>query len=374
MAWLELRHRLRPSSPLQLTSCDWKFELRGMSLFVSGVLEIRNPHSRMEIFVPNLRVKPSLLGKTDISRLTMSTLVKADHPDEETRADDYWQAYIVKPSKTTKAKVNIEIRGESPLEKVDSLWIDVYWVNYGPFGRLNRQHGFVVPFHRPKPLSNTEAMFLNGNGYSLLPLRTHLLGTLDNPIQVLQTYSGKLLKPGDILTIGETPVAITQNRYIHPNEVHPEMVAHFTCRLFHPTSSLATACGMQTLIDCVGPTRVIISCLGGFIMKLIKIDGGFYRLAGKQARLIDDITGTTPPYDQTIVLGPEEPYSLCCSAAFQLGVHVAIVDVNDLGGVKIIASSSGCDESLLKRALKSNPAGNANQRTPLVLVRPCEVL
>ena len=36
------------------------------------------------------------------------------------------------------------------------------------------------------------------------------------------------------------------------------------------------------------------------------IKGIFYRLAGKQARLIDDITGTTPPYDKSIVLGPKD--------------------------------------------------------------------
>ena len=46
------------------------------------------------------------------------------------------------------------------------------------------------------------------------------------------------------------------------------------------------------------------------------------------------------------------------------------MDVNDLGRVKVLSASSGCDEDLLTRALKPNPAGNANQRTPLVLVRP----
>jgi hypothetical protein len=53
-----------------------------------------------------------------------------------------------------------------------------------------------------------------------------------------------------------------------------------------------------------------------------------------------------------------------------LGVAVAVVDVNDLGRVKVLASSPGCDEALLERALRPNPAGNANERTPLVLVRP----
>ena len=120
----------------------------------------------------------------------------------------------------------------------------------------------------------------------------------------------------------------------------------------------------------MGPTRVLLAWLVGSLLKPLGQRGWFYRLAGDQARLIDDITGTTPPYDQTIVLGPQDPERLCDEAAAALGVSVAIVDVNDLGRVKVLASSRGCDEALLHRALKPNPAGNANERTPLVLVRP----
>ena len=69
------------------------------------------------------------------------------------------------------------------------------------------------------------------------------------------------------------------------------------------------------------------------------------------------------------MLGPERSASFCEEASEALGVAVAIVDVNDLGRVKVLASSGGCDDALLMRALKPNPAGNANQRTPLVLVR-----
>jgi hypothetical protein len=179
-----------------------------------------------------------------------------------------------------------------------------------------------------------------------------------------------LIQPGDVLTIGETPVAVIQGRYAHPSTVEPGWLARLLCRAFHPTSSLATACGLQTLIDQVGPTRVLLAWSLGLVLKVLGSPGGFYRLAGSQARLIDDVTGTTPPYDQTIVLGPSEPESLCQQAAESLGVAVAIVDVNDLGRVKVLASSRGCDESLLQRALRPNPAGNANERTPLVLVRP----
>ena len=373
VAWLELRHRLRPASPLKLRALEWHVDPSGSEVRISGLLEISNPHSRMEVFVPELRVDPVLLGKSDPSALEVSTRIEADHPDEETREDGYWAAYIVKGRKTTRARVKIRLRaadGRNPLDLVDSLWVDVHWLNYGPFGRLPRRQGVLVPLRRPQPLSADAAEFLNGDGCRVLPLRTHLLGPLDDPIDVMLTYAADLVQPGDVLTIGETPVAVIQNRYRHPSEVEPGMVARLLCRVFHPTSSLATACGMQTLIDVVGPTRVVVAWMGGLMMKLIGIPGGFYRLAGDQARLIDDITGTTPPYDQTIVLGPDRPERLCREAAAELGVDVAIVDVNDLGRVKVLAASAGCDEALLQCALKPNPAGNANQRTPLVLVRP----
>ena len=373
VAWLELRHRLRPASPLQLRALEWHVEPSGAEVRISGLLEISNPHPRMEVFVPELRVDPVLLGKSDPSALEISTRIEADHPDEETREDGYWAAYIVKGRKTTRARVKIRLRapdGRNPLDLVDSLWVDVHWLNYGPFGRLPRRQGVLVPLRRPQPLSSDSAEFLTGDGCQVLPLRTHLLGPLDDAIEVMRTYAAELVQPGDVLTIGETPVAVIQSRYRHPSEVEPGLVARLLCRVFHPTSSLATACGMQTLIDVVGPTRVVVAWIGGLLMKLIGIPGGFYRLAGDQARLIDDITGTTPPYDQTIVLGPDQPERLCREAAAELGVDVAIVDVNDLGRVKVLAASAGCDEALLLRALKPNPAGNANQRTPLVLVRP----
>ena len=370
VTWLELRHRLRPASPLRLTPSDWSVERDGDTLRVTGWLEISNPHRRMEVFVPELRVDPVLLGQADPTGLQVTTRIEARHPDEESRPDGYWAAYIVKGRCSTRARVSITVSGPDAWSIVDSLWVDVHWVNYGPFGRLSRRQGVLVPLRRPDPLSSEQADFVAGDRCQVLSLRTHLLGPLDEPVAVLRLYAADLAQPGDVITLGETPLAVMQGRYRHPSEVEPGLVARLACRVFHPTSSLATACGMQTLIDLVGPTRVISAWIGGLLLKLVGIPGGFYRLAGDQARLIDDITGTTPPYDQTIVLGPDRSEAFCRDAAAALGVAVAIVDVNDLGRVKVLASSDCCDEELLVRALKPNPAGNANQRTPVVLVRP----
>ena len=108
-------------------------------------------------------------------------------PDEETRADGYRAAYIVKGNKSTEARVSVEISGRDPLERVDSLWVDVHWVNYGPFGRLQRRQGVLVPLRQPDPLTPEQASFRAGDDCMVLPLRTHLLGPLDDSIDVLRT-------------------------------------------------------------------------------------------------------------------------------------------------------------------------------------------
>jgi len=373
LLWLELRHRLRPSSPLRLLPGPFEVRRRAQGLEVTGTVTIRNPHPRMEVMVPEIRAEATLLARGDVSEVTCESRIVPLHPDEEARPDGYWAAYIVKGNKSTAARVQMTLRGPSGMDLeslLDTLWIDVRWIDYGPFGRLSRRQGILVPLQRPEPVDPAAAPWRSGQGCRVLPLRTHLLGVLDDPLAVLERYAGPLIQPGDILTIGETPVAVMQGRYRHPTTVEPSMLARLLCRVFHPTSSLATACGLQTLIDIVGPARVLCAWIAGTAMKLAGSRGGFYRLAGEQARLIDDVTGTTPPYDQTLVLGPDQAEGFCIRMAQQLGVGVAVVDVNDLGRVKVLAASPGCSEELLQRALGPNPAGNANERTPLVLVRP----
>ena len=205
--------------------------------------------------------------------------------------------------------------------------------------------------------------------YESLAIKTNLLGAFDEPISTIANYCKDILKKGDILVIGETPLAIMQGRYISPKNLEYNVFTKFLCYFFHPTSSLATACGMQLLINNIGITRVAISILIGFLFKSVGIKGVFYRLAGPQASLIDDISGTTIPYDKTIVLGPKNPNLICKELSSLLNIDSAVVDVNDLGGVKILASSNKSIDKILQHTLKNNPAGNDDQKTPILLIR-----
>jgi len=204
----------------------------------------------------------------------------------------------------------------------------------------------------------------------VLPIRTHVLTHTDRPEDVIARYVAPHARPGDIVAISETPMAIMQERLIHHNEVKPGWLAKRLCQYFYRTSSFATAGGLQVLVDLIGPVRVVYAFVGGAIAKaVLKKPGMFYALAGDQARLVDDVTGTLPPYDQFIVLGPANQQELVNDIKQKTGLDVAIIDANDLKIVDVLASS-GVSKQLLQDALRTNPAGNADEQTPVVLIRP----
>jgi hypothetical protein len=108
----------------------------------------------MEVMVPEITVVPTLLGRSDVSQVRHELQITPLHPDEEARPDGYWAAYIVKGRKSTAAhiRLNLTAPGGLDLESVlDTLWMDIHWVNYGPFGRLQRRQGILLALQRPDP-------------------------------------------------------------------------------------------------------------------------------------------------------------------------------------------------------------------------------
>ena len=367
LALLEFRHRLRPASPLHMEPGPWRLHGDENQVRVQLQVTLVNAHARKEVMIARFRAEPTLLATQAVDGINVKLRVTPDHPDAKARPDGYWTVSILKPRETMAARLDLVLTGVG-LPTLQALWLEIGWLAYGAFGHLRQRHGLVVPLARPA--ADQPPVWRSGSGYQVLPLATHLLGWLDDPLQVLRRYAAPHLQPGDVVALAETPLAVMQGRYRLGTTVEPSCLARQLCRVFHPHSSLATACGLQALIDLVGPARVLCAWLGGVLLRLLGIRGGFYRLAGEQARLIDDLTGTIPPYDRTIVLGPERSQTLATKLAQAMGQPVAVVDVNDLGRVKIVASSGGVDPGLVHQALAANPAGNANEGTPLVIIRP----
>lgn len=366
---IERQYRGRAGNRLAFAAGGWNLEEYNANHYrIVGEPELVNQTPASEIMVPELTASTTLLGKASLDGVQVQVTITPQHPDADARPDGYWFAYIVKLRKRTRLQVAVDITGPD-LRSLKALWVRVHYMTYGPGGRIPQTGHVVVPLQFPNP--EDERPWRETSGGKVLPIPTHLLTHLDTPVEVVQRYVAPHAQPGDIVTLGETPVAIMQGRWRHPADIRPGWVARRLCYYFLPTSSLATACGMQTLVDVVGPTRVVLAFIGGALMKVfLRRGGGFYQLAGDQARLIDDVTGTLPPYDQFIVLGPRDSQGVVDEIKRQTGLEAAIVDVNDLRAVKILAATPGVNAPALTQALIDNPAGNADEQTPLVLIRP----
>lgn len=368
-AVLEWQYRHRQGNRLVFGAGQWNLEQYEPDYYqVVGEPELINGTPASEIMITEMEAETTLLSKEQVQDVRVDVQITPQHSDAPPRKDGYWFAYIVKQRKQTQFRVQVNIRGPN-LRSLKALWVQIRYVTYGPQGRVPQMSHVVVPLRFPKP--DHDRPWKETSGAQVLPIPTHLLTHLDTPVEVVKRYVAPHAQPQDVITLGETPVAIMQGRWRHPTTIQPGWLARRLCYYFLPTSSLATACGMQALVDIVGPWRVFFAFVGGALMKaLFRRGGGFYQLAGEQARLIDDVTGTLPPYDQFIVLGPKDPQAVVDEIRKATGLEAAIVDVNDLRAVKILSATVGVDQQLLTQALIDNPAGNADEQTPLVLVRP----
>ena len=123
-------------------------------------------------------------------------------------------------------------------------------------------------------------------------------------------------------------------------------------------------------MDAEGAMKVIIAVICGFAAKCVGKRGAFYQMAGYQARLIDDVTGTMPPYDKHLVYGPFEPHKVSESIKKATGAYgAAIADVNDLKRAAVLGWSEGVDPDKVAKILIDNPFGNGSQKTPVVIIK-----
>ena len=342
-----------------------KYKINSKEVFFE--FKIINQSKNKETMVPHLDIELNGLDDGNLINLPYKKEIVIDDGIIQQNLKSYWKTTIVKSNSFI--KVSLKANTGNDLVENNSIWLKINWSNYGHFGFVKKQNCFLLR----KNNTNYEAKKLINipvnNDYSTIAVKTDILGIFDEPLKTISNYCKDIVKKGDYLIIGETPLAIMQGRYINPINIRYSFFAKLLCYFFHPTSSLATACGMQILINNIGITRIIYALTIGIIFKFIGINGLFYRLTGEESALIDDISGTTFPYDKSIVKGPINVKRFCDDLSKILGVDVAIADVNDLGKVKILETSNKSSIKILERTLKNNPAGNDDQKTPIVIIR-----
>ena len=361
---------LKPKSRLRIRPKKYTYKLNNLKdqAEYRAEFEIMNYSPNKETMIPDLFSEVKFFNDNELLKIKYKTSIKIIDGKYQKSFSNYWPTKIIK----ARSSINIIITIKVPKKEnkiVSFLWLKIIWENYGHFGFTKKEHFFLLN----KDFNHSKKGYINkisiNSHYEAIAIKTNLLGAFDDPVSTIGKYCKDIAQKGDILVIGETPLAIMQGRYSNPRNINYTFYTKILCFFFQPTSSLATACGMQLLINKIGITRITLSLIIGFFFKLFGINGIFYRLTAPQSSLIDDISGTTLPYDKTIVLGPKNLKYICKEISSNLNIDTAIVDVNDLGAVKIIECSNKSIENILRQTLKRNPAGNDDQKTPIVLIR-----
>ena len=208
--------------------------------------------------------------------------------------------------------------------------------------------------------------------YLRQPIKTTILTPEDDIVNIVLEYTEGKRKVGDIIVMSESPVAITQGRAVREDEIKIGILSKLLWRGVSKVPygvGLRSKTSMQCAIDECGHLRIIIAAIAGAIGKLFGIHGLFYRIAGKQAALVDAAhTSPVPPYNTTVIKGPIHTDEICRKIHEITGNEAAIMDINDIGGSWVIGRSAGIDARLLEEIMGDNPQGQQMELTPLCLV------
>ncbi len=214
---------------------------------------------------------------------------------------------------------------------------------------------------------------VGGIRFERLPVKTRILSGDDDMLAIAKEYALPLMREGDILSVSESPLAITQGRAVPVAELKIGPLAKLLWRFVAKVPygiGLRSSSSMQCAIDECGGPRILLAALIGAAGKLLGIKGLFYRVAGKQAALIDASgTSPVPPYNETVIKGPLHPEREAQRIAEGTGYPVAIMDINDIGGCWMIGGSRELSRQFMEAVLKDNPQGQGDELTPLCIIR-----
>jgi len=207
------------------------------------------------------------------------------------------------------------------------------------------------------------------SGVVALPVRTALVRAGDDLVGIVARAVSGIARPGDVVAISETAVAIAQGQAIAAELVRPSRLAYVLSRRAGALATVNQPESLQIVIDRVGTFKVLFACIMHLVGRLAGRRGLFYRILGEAITAIDGYTGTLPPFERTIVFAPLSPDAFAQGFADNIGVACAVVDANDLDKAKILGASRGVNRANVERALRSNPHGNSDEQTPVVVLK-----
>ncbi len=151
-------------------------------------------------------------------------------------------------------------------------------------------------------------------GLIAIPVRTPLVRPGDDLVAIVTRAIRGIARPGDVVAVSESAVAIAQGELVAAEYVRPSKLAFAISRRADPMATISQPESMQLVIDRVGRWKVIYATLLALVARPFGRRGAFYRGAwAKRSRLS---TGTparclrtsarsfSRPATQTVLLDP----------------------------------------------------------------------
>lgn len=207
------------------------------------------------------------------------------------------------------------------------------------------------------------------HGIVAIPVRTPLVHPGDDLAELIRRAVEGIARPGDVLAISETAVAIAQGQAVPAEYVRPSKVAYFLSQRAGALATVNQPESLQIVIDQAGVGKVLYASAMHVLGRLAGRRGMFYEIMGEAITAIDGYTGTLPPFERTIVFAPQNPDAFAQSVFDRSGIACTVVDANDLEKAKVLGASSGVNRGTVELALLSNPHGNGDEQTPIVVLK-----
>lgn len=206
-------------------------------------------------------------------------------------------------------------------------------------------------------------------GIVAIPVRTPLIHPGDDLIALIRESTQGIARPGDVLAVSETAVAIAQGQAVRAEYVRPSRAAYILSRRAGALATVNQPESLQIVIDQVGVWKVLYAAAMHVLGRFAGRRGMFYEILGEAITAIDGYTGTLPPFERTIVFAPQNPDAFAQSVYESTGTGCTVVDANDLEKAKVLGASAGVNRRSVELALLSNPHGNGDEQTPIVVLK-----
>ncbi|MDF2685445.1 MAG: hypothetical protein K0S55_626 [Clostridia bacterium] len=218
---------------------------------------------------------------------------------------------------------------------------------------------------------------VDGIDYERYAIKTRFVNIGDDYIELIREFAAPYVKEGDFLSISEKIIALCQKRVVHRDEIHPGFWAKFLCRFVAVTPAgpgAGTPHKMQLIIMQCGLIRVLFAAFCSAVSKLFRIKGVFYKVCGHQVEGIDGLIDYDISFKEYVnygILNPENASGVCNEIKEKLGISCMIVDACDIS-VAILGKSDDIkhNNEVLSEIVRDNPAGQDDQCTPIIMVRP----